>query len=106
MNENTCTRVTGTARIRGRTPLEDCRDRIHFSLSDASGALRFESFEIVDAPECEQFEKDVRAVLLGRSLHDVQPEDFRGLSCPSDIYWTRALTELLEEHKTLFGEHD
>ena len=39
--------------------IDECEERLRFTLSDESGVLRVESFDIVDAPECLQVAETV-----------------------------------------------
>lgn len=60
---------------------KDCRDRLRFRLSDASGVLRFVEFEILDHDECHDMETTLREYLVGRALADVDLDFLRGLTC-------------------------
>lgn len=80
----------------------ECHDKIRFSLSDESGALCFETFEILDAPECRDMEQELRAYLVGRSLSEADPGYLRSLTCHGDGVCMRAVIQEIEEHQQLF----
>ena len=52
---------------------EDCRNKVRFRLSDRTGALRFESFDTVDAPLCPETARSLRRYLVGQRFADVNP---------------------------------
>jgi len=83
-------------------PPKECYDKIRFSLSDERGVLRFERFEIVDAPECWEVEQEVRSHLVGRPLTDVDLTYLRSLTCNGDGACTRAVVQVIEEHQQMF----
>jgi len=64
---------------------KDCRNKIRYSLSDASGVLRFTAFNIVDALECGDTPEMLRKYLVGRPLADVDVDYIRGLGCKGDV---------------------
>jgi hypothetical protein len=86
---------------------QDCRDKVRFSLSDKSGALRFERFDIVDQPECRRTLDDLRAILLGRPLLEIDLAEIKRISCPHGDHCMRAVSEIIEECQTMFarGKH-
>ena len=81
---------------------EDCRDNVRFCLSDGTGALRFESFDIVDAPLCQQAAARLRQYLVGRRLADVDPTYITQLTRPGDGTCTKTIADMLAEYKALF----
>jgi hypothetical protein len=83
-------------------PPKECYDKIRFSLSDESGALRFERFEIANAPECWKVEQKLRAHLVGRALAKVDLSYLRSLTCDGDGACMRAVVQVIEEHQQLF----
>jgi len=80
----------------------ECDERIRFSLSDESGVLCFETFAIMDAPECRDLEQNLRAYLLGRPLSKADLGYLRGLTCHGDGVCMRAVIRAIEEHQQLF----
>ena len=81
---------------------QDCYDRVRFSLSDASGSLRFESFAITDAGGCRRAERALRAHLVGRALADVDPDRLGGLEGAESCGCMPAVMQAIREHKDLF----
>ena len=63
---------------------EECHDRIRLSLSDETGVLCFESFEIVGVTQCKDMEQRLRAYLVGRPLRDVDLARLGALRCDGD----------------------
>ena len=82
----------------------ECDDKIRFSLSDESGILRFETFAIMDAPECRDLEQELRAYLVGRPLSKASLGYLRSLTCDGDGVCMRAVIRAIEEHQQLFLE--
>ena len=81
----------------------ECKDRLRVRMSDASGDLRFEAFEIVNSPACREIEATLRDYLVGRSLEDVDLGYLRGLTCPEDGEPALAVLQEVEKCKRLFG---
>lgn len=81
----------------------DCSDRIRFSLSDKSGVLRFEDFDIVGQPDCRQMAERLRGILLGRPLADIDVAEIRRVSCPGNAECMRAVAEIIEDTKATFA---
>ena len=80
----------------------ECYDKIRFSLSDESGVLRFETFAIMDVPECRDMEREFRAYLVGRPLSEADLGHLRSLTCDGDGICTRAVIRAIEEQQQLF----
>ena len=81
---------------------KECRNKIRYSLSDASGVLRFTAFNIVDAPECGDIQEMLRQHLVGRPLADVDLDDIRGLRCKGDGECIRTVIRVIEESQHMF----
>ena len=82
---------------------EDCQDRLRIRLSDRSGDLRFEAFEIVNAPECREIEAALRCYLVGRPLAEVDLDYLRELRCPANGECARAVIDEVQKCQRLFG---
>jgi hypothetical protein len=80
----------------------DCADRIRFSLSDKSGALRFEHFDIAEAPECAQTATVLRELLLGQPLAEIDVEGIRNMSCLGNGQCFQAVANAIEECQATF----
>ena len=81
---------------------EHCHGNVRFRLSDGTGALRFESFDIVDAPLCQVTAASLRQYLLGRRLADVDPDYIAELTCPGDGACMQEIVDMLWDYKALF----
>ena len=79
-----------------------CRNKIRYSLSDASGVLRFKAFDIVDAPECGDMREMLCKYLVGRPLVDVDVDYIRGLRCKGDGECMRTVIRVIEESQHMF----
>ena len=64
--------------------LMDCRDKVRLSVSDETGVMRVKRFNIVNAPGCREFADRVRELLVGRPLHDIDPDEIRKMPCSGD----------------------
>ncbi len=82
---------------------EQCRDRIRCALSDRSGVLRFESFDIVDAPECEDIRYSVREYVIGRTLAEVDVHHVRKVVAAAHPLCARVLARLMAESQGIFA---
>jgi len=82
---------------------KDCSNKVRFSLSDESGVLRFNAFDIVDASDsCETLEM-LQKYLVGRPLTDVDVDYLRGLGCSGDGECLRAAIRMVEEYQQMFA---
>ena len=82
---------------------DDCRDKVRYSLSDKSGTLRFEAFDIVDAPDCQDTADEMRRVLLGRPLAEIDVASLLGICCPANGQCMRAVADVIAEAQILLG---
>ena len=96
---NECTRAYDQL----QTATQSCRDRIRFRLSDDSGSLCFETFEIVNSPECYEFEAALREYLVGRPLATVDVSYLRSLNCTAECECVSAVVREVEVHQRMFG---
>ena len=83
--------------------MECCVDNIRFGLSDQSGELRFESFDIVDPPECSEVIDKLREYLIGRSLAEIDITIIRGLECLDSDLCMERVAGMIEEYQEFFG---
>ena len=81
----------------------ECYGKIRYSLSDESGILRFERFEIADDPGHRDLEQKLRAYLLNCSLAEVDLDYLRQLKCEGDSECTNDVINLIKEHQDLFA---
>jgi len=89
--------VTEVSRI-----MDDCYDKIRFSLSDKTGELCFTEFDIINAPECVSQVKELRAKLLGRRLADINTADILNISCSGNGQCMRTIVNTITEYQDRF----
>jgi len=83
--------------------MKNCYDNIRFVLSDRGGRMCFESFDIIDMPECQNTSARLREYLVHRPLAQVDVRRIQSMqradtpTCIPDV--ARAVDEL----KRLFG---
>jgi len=85
---------------------EDCYDRIRFSLSDLSGRMRFESFDVVDMPECEDVATSLREYMVRRPLAGVDIERIRSMDCDGRCTCVGEVARVVREQQRLFIHTD
>lgn len=81
---------------------EDCRRRIRCMMSDRTGELRFEAFEIVDAPQCAATVERIRQYLLGRPLAEVDPGRIREIGRDENPLCARVVAQMVAESRRTF----
>ena len=82
---------------------EECKDSLRYSLSDESGVLRFDGFEIVSSAECRETQKALQEYLVGRALSEVDLDYLRGLACSRGGGCMDAVIEAVQEHQEMFA---
>jgi len=82
---------------------EERNDRLRYSLSDESGVLRFEEFEIANALECAEIQKALQEYLMGRALAEVDLDHLRSLACRRDGECMEAVIRAVQEHQEMFA---
>ena len=80
----------------------DCFDKVRFSLSDESGVLRFQTFDIVGGSDSCEIVEMLQEYLVGRPLTDVDVDYLRGLRCGGNGECVRATIRTVEEYQQLF----
>lgn len=80
----------------------ECRNKVRCALSDKTGQLRFESFDIVDAPECADTAEKIARYLVGRSLGDVDPGRIRDIGRDGNALCGRVVARMVEESQRTF----
>lgn len=83
--------------------MEQCYDSIRFSLSDLSGRMRFESFDIVDVPECRDVAARLREYLVGRPLAQVDVQRIRSTECADDCTCLPEVARVVREQQRIFA---
>ena len=82
---------------------DQCLDKVRFSLSDASGVLRFKSFDIIDAPECQEIAEELRSYLVGRPRSQVDVDYIRNLRCPGSGLCMVRIAEVVAEYREMWA---
>ena len=86
--------------------MKECYDSIRFSLSDLSGQMRFESFDVVDMPDCENVAASLREYLVRRPLAEVDVERIRSMECDDRCTCLGEAARVVREQQRLFGRTD
>ena len=81
---------------------QQCRDRVRSALSDRTGVLRFESFDIVDAPDCADTAATLRHYLVGRGLAEVDAGHIRQVGRVTHPLCARVIAQLVQESQETF----
>ena len=81
---------------------DQCRNRVRCTLSDKSGILRFDSFDIVDAPECREAVAALRHYLVGRALAETDTGYVRELGRVTRPLCAHVVAQLVEESQETF----
>ena len=82
--------------------MDDCYDKIRFTLSDKTGELCFTEFDIINAPECVSQVKELRAKLLGRRLADINTADILKISCSGNGQCMISVVSIIKEYQERF----
>ena len=82
--------------------MDDCYDKIHFSLSDKTGDLRFTGFDIINAPECASQVNELRALLMDRRLVDINAAEILRISCSGNGQCMRSVVNVIKEYQERF----
>ena len=83
--------------------VKQCYDSIRFSLSDLRGQMRFETFDIVDMPECQDVAAELRKYLVGRPLAQVDVQRIRLMECADKYGCVADVVRVVREQQRLFG---
>ena len=86
--------------------MNECYDSIRFSLSDLSGRMRFESFDVVDMPEYKGAAASLTEYLLRRPLAEVDVERIRSMECDGRCTCLGEVAPVVGEQQRLFGHTD
>ena len=82
---------------------QDLRDGIRYSLSDRSGSLCFEAFDVVGVPGAEPLAEQVREMVVGRPLEAVDVEAIQRLGLRHNGRYARAVARAISECQALFA---
>jgi len=83
---------------------QECVDRIRFSLSDKTGVLRIEDFDIVDASQCTTFAEELKRYLIGRPVAEIDVDYIRSLRCQGNGQCMRTIVDAVAEYHELFAD--
>jgi len=86
--------------------MKECYNSIRFSLSDQSGRMRFESFDITDIPECGRAAAGIRNYLLHRPLQEVDVVRIRSMESDGRCRCVEQVVQAVREQQRLFGGTD
>lgn len=97
--------IAAVAWTMGWDPMSNlsCGDRVRFSLSDKSGVLRFEAFDIVGSTDCARMAEEIRKQIMGVPLAEIDLDQLRGLSCSGGGECIRAVLNVIEETMETFA---
>lgn len=81
-----------------------CDNKIRYSLSDRSGVLRFEAFDIVDDGElgCKQVAERICAMIIGRPLAEVDVSAIEKIPCSGGAECVKSLANVIRECQGMF----
>jgi hypothetical protein len=80
---------------------EPCYHKIRFTLSDASGVLRFTSFDIMGGLTCSGAEEKLKSILLDRPLLEIDLDEIRSLPCKGDGHCLEETARIVAEQQEL-----
>ena len=83
--------------------MKGCYDNIRFALSDGGGRMRFESFDIIDVPECHDVAARLREYLVHRPLAQVDVERIQAMQRAATATCIPDVARAVDELKRLFG---
>lgn len=82
--------------------ISSCADKIRFSLSDRSGKLCFEQFDIIDHPACNNVAEQMRAVIVGKPLAEIDLDALQAIECRGSRGCIEAACEIIAECQRMF----
>ena len=82
---------------------KECWDRVRWALSDRSGVLRFESFDVVDVPECGETACGIRRYLAGRTLAEVDTSQIREIGHNTHPLCAQVIAQMVAEAQETFA---
>ena len=83
--------------------MNECYDSIRFSLSDLSGRMQFESFDITDMPKCRRAAASIRNYLLHGPLGEVDVGRIRSMERDGRCPCIAQVVRVVREQQSLFG---
>jgi len=83
--------------------MKDCYDNIRFALSDQGGQMCFESFDIIDMPECQNVTARLREYLVHRSLGQVDVRRIQSMQLAATAMCIPDVARAVHELKRLFA---
>ncbi len=82
---------------------QECRNGVRCAMSDRTGVLRFEGFDIVDAPECAETVYRIREYLVGRALAETDVDYIREIGLVEHPLCARVVAELVAQSQETFS---
>ncbi len=83
--------------------IHNCADKIRFSLNDRSGQLCFEQFDIIDHPECANIAEQMREVIIGKPLAEIDLDALQSIECRGSRGCIDAACEVIAECQRMFA---
>jgi len=81
---------------------QECWHKLRAALSDRTGVLRFESFDIVNAPDCAETAATLRHYLVGRPLAETDPAHIRKLGRATEPVCAQLVARLVQRSQRRF----
>ncbi len=82
--------------------MDDCYDKIRFTLSDKTGDLRFTDFNIVGATQCSGMVAELREHLLEQRLADIDVAKILAMPCPGNGQCLQSIARVISEYQDRF----
>jgi len=82
---------------------DECRSKVRCAMSDRTGVLRFESFDIVDAPGRAGTAQTIHRYLVGRALAEADTARIRKMGRDGDVVCARVVAQMVAESQAAFG---
>jgi len=83
---------------------QECWHRLRAALSDRTGMLRFENFDIVNAPDSAETAATLRHYLVGRALAEKNPAYIRKLGSVTEPVCARPVVQLVRKSQRRFSD--
>jgi len=83
---------------------QECWHRLRAALSDRTGMLRFENFDIVNAPDSAETAATLRHYLVGRPLAETDPAHIRKLGRATEPVCAQRVARLVQKSQRRFSD--
>jgi len=82
--------------------MDDCYDKVRFTLSDETGDLRFTDFNIVEMPQCSGVAEKLRELLLEQRLADIDVAKILATPCPGNGQCLQTIARVISDYQDRF----